>query len=151
MGAPKNRITLTDDERSKLTKITQRHNEKQSLVQRAKIILMADQDIPYFQIAKLLDLRKNTISTWTARWNEKLKSDCPLIERLWDLPRSGAPDKFTPEQLCKITAMACEPPEAYERPITHWTYSELADELAKQCIVGSISPAYLGRLLKKTT
>ena len=96
MGASKNRITLTDDERRELTKITRRQNEKQSVVQRAKIILMADQDIPYFQIAKLLDLRKNTISTWTARWNETLKSDCPLIERLWDLPRSGAPDKFTP-------------------------------------------------------
>ena len=45
--------------------------------------------------------------------------------------------------------MACEPPEDYERPITHWTYAELADELAKQGVVESISPAYLGRLLKK--
>ncbi len=151
MGAPKNRIKLTEEERQTLEIIKAKHTEKQCIVKRARIILLADRDIPYHKIAEKLSLRKNTISTWTARWNSTKGIDCSIKERLQDLPRSGTPDKFTPEQLCQITAMACEAPEDYGLPITHWTYRELASEVAKQGIVESISPTYLGRLLKKTT
>lgn len=148
MGARKNRIILTEDERKILSQLANKYTEKHSIVKRAKIILMADQNLQYKDIAKKLELRKNTISTWTARWNQK--RECSVEERLQDLPRSGTPDKFTPEQLCKITAIACESPEDHGRPITHWTYRELADEVTKQGIVESISPTHLGRLLKKT-
>ncbi|UXE59674.1 MAG: hypothetical protein KA717_28565 [Woronichinia naegeliana WA131] len=34
----------------------------------------------------------------------------------------------------------------YERPISHWTGRELAEELVKQGIVESISPRQVGRL-----
>jgi putative transposase len=77
-------------------------------------------------------------------------SDRPVGERLQDLPRCGAPGRFTPEQLCQIVALACEKPEQYGRPITHWTNRELADEAIKQGIVESISVGYVGQLLKKT-
>jgi putative transposase len=148
MGAPKNRIRLKDDERKTLSQLAARYTEKHSIVKRAKIILMADQKILHKDIAEKLNVAKNTISTWTARWN--IKTNCPIEERLQDLPRPGTPDKFTPEQLCQITAIACEAPKDHGLPITHWTYRELADEAVKQGIVASISPTYLGRILKKT-
>jgi transposase len=66
---------------------------------------------------------------------------------LSDAFRSGTPGKFTAEQLAKVIAVACEPPEQSDRPVTHWTARELADEVTKRHIVDSISVRTVGRLL----
>jgi hypothetical protein len=58
--------------------------------------------------------------------------------------------KFTPEQVTRILAVTCEPPEKSDRPITHWTSRELADEVTKRGIVESIAPARVGRSLRET-
>ena len=147
MRGPKFPVQLKEDERELLKKITAKRTEKYNIVLRAKIILMADEGMKFQDIAQKLEIRKDTVTDWTVRWHNT--SDKPVKERLMDLPRSGAPDTFTPEQLCLIIAISCESPETYERPITHWTPRELADEVIKQGIVESISPSYLGRLLKK--
>jgi putative transposase len=46
-----------------------------------------------------------------------------------------------------MMAMACEQPK--ERPISHWTGREIADELMQRGIVQHISPRHASRLLKK--
>jgi transposase len=74
--------------------------------------------------------------------------DLTVEERLEDLPRPGTPARITPEQVCRITALACEQPEASARPITHWTARELADEMIRRKIVTTISPRHAARLLK---
>ena len=71
-----------------------------------------------------------------------------LREVLADDPRPGGPPTFTAEQLTQIIAVACELPEDSERPVTHWTPRELADEVIKRGIVESISPRHVDRLLK---
>jgi putative transposase len=70
-----------------------------------------------------------------------------VLEKLEDAARSGKPATFTIEQLTQLYALACDPPEKYARPISHWTPRELADELIQQKIVESISPRHVGRLL----
>jgi len=150
VGVAKYRIKLTAEERAELGRITRKHTAGQSVVQRANIILMADEGIKRMAIAFELGIaQENVVTTWVKRW--LAMSDRPVAERLQDLPRSGAPDTFTPEQLCQIVALACEKPEQYGRPITQWTHRELADEAIKQGIVESISASYVGQLLKKTT
>jgi putative transposase len=47
-------------------------------------------------------------------------------------------------------ALACEPPEASGRPISHWTPRELADEAIKRGIVETISERQVGRFLKSS-
>ena len=141
-------IHLTEDERKELQRIVQKHTAKQSVVKRAKIILLADDGMQHQEIAIKLNIRNNTVTNWVARWKEL--SGKPAEDRLQDAPRSGAPDKFTPEQLCKIIALACENPEDHGRPVTHWTHRELAAVLVEKGIVESISPNHLGELLKKT-
>ncbi|MBM3239189.1 helix-turn-helix domain-containing protein [Candidatus Poribacteria bacterium] len=78
--------------------------------------------------------------------------DFPLIERiktaLSDSQRLGRPPTFSPEAMVQIVAMACEDPQQFSRPITHWTARELADEAQKQGIVASISPRSVGRFFK---
>ena len=89
------------------------------------------------------------MTTWVQRWADTAIADLTVIERLADLPRSGSPATFTPEQICQIIALACEEPSLYDRPITDWTNQELADEAIKQEIVSSISPRHVGRLLEQ--
>jgi len=52
-------------------------------------------------------------------------------------------------QVCQLTALACEAPQASERPISQWTGRELADEVVKRGIVDRLSPRHAARLLKK--
>ena len=67
---------------------------------------------------------------------------------LGDLPRAGCEDKFTAEPIASILAVACEPPENSDRPVTHWTSRELTDEVLQRGIVPSISVRQVGRFLK---
>jgi len=149
MRRPNFPVKLEEDDRKELEKISRKQTENASIVLRAKIILLADAGKKHQDIAQKLSIQRNAITVWTARWHEM--ADKPVRERLKDRPRSGAPDTFTPEQLCQIVAISCEKPEDHGCPITHWTHRELAGEVIKQGIVESISPTYLGRLLKKTT
>jgi len=149
MRVAKYRIGLTQEERGVLFSITNKHTEKQSVVKRAKIILMADEGKRNQDIAKSLGMNVHVITTWTKRWLER--SNDPVEERLQDLQRPGTPDTFTPEQWCRIIALACESPGDLGRPITHWEHRELADEVVKQGIVEKISPIHLGRVLQKRT
>ena len=149
MGARRYRINLMEQEREVLRQLTRKHTAKQRIVKRAAIILMVDAGEKNQDIAAQLGVKSHVVTTWTKRWLEK--SDEPVEQRLEDLPRPGAPDTFTPEQLCQIVALACESPQDYGRPMTHWTQRELAAELIKQGIVESISSHHLGRLLKKKT
>lgn len=148
MRRPKYEINLSDQERQNLTAIINQYTNKLSIIQRANIILMADEGKRYQDIAGELRVRKATVSIWTQRW-ATAPENATVIEKLQDLPRSGKPDKFTPEQLCKIFAIACEKPEDHGKPITHWTHRELAKTVTEKKIVDSISESYLGELLKK--
>ena len=148
MRGPRFPVKLEEEEREALQKIANKRSGKANIVLRANIILMADTGEKHQDIAKKLAVRNNVISDWTARWHKM--SDKPVRERLQDLPRPGAPDTLTPEQLCHIIAIACESPTDYGRPITHWTQRELAEEAIKQNIVESVSANHIGRLLKKS-
>ena len=70
-----------------------------------------------------------------------------IEEVLADEPRSGTPPTFSPEQVVRIVALACEDPRDCGRPVTHRTPPEIADEAKKRGIVQSISPRSVGRFL----
>ncbi|MDJ0595134.1 MAG: helix-turn-helix domain-containing protein [Pleurocapsa sp. MO_226.B13] len=67
---------------------------------------------------------------------------------LCDRPRPGTNKFFSTEQVVQIIALACESPEKSERPISHWTPRELAEEAVKRGIVPKISPRSVRRNLK---
>ena len=142
-------VNLTEEERKILVQITRKRKAEQSMVRRARILLMSDAGVRNQTIAGELGVGNQVVTIWTKRWSETL--DKSVVERLKDLPRAGAPDKFTPEQHCLIVALSCEKPADHGRPIADWTHRELADEAIKQGIVESISPGHVGRMLKKRT
>ena len=149
MQGKKQKIQLSDEERKELNKITNKLNAQYKIVRRATIILLADDGKKYSDIANQLRIQNRVVTTWVKRWVNTADSNMKVPERLKDLYRPGTPRRFTEEQWCKIMAIACEKPEKYKRPITHWTDKELADEVINQKIVNSISPRHIGRFLKK--
>jgi transposase len=147
MRGPKYLVKLTEEERIVLERIVKNPTTAQQTVQRAQIILLAAMGMKHQDIAAELGACLNVITHWTKRWSDK--NNDPIETRLQDSERSGRPRKIEPSQVCALIALACESPQAYGRPITHWTHRELAEEAISQGIVESISASQVGRILKK--
>ena len=143
-------IDLSPEERSALERLRRRASSPQALARRARMILMAGDGAGVVETAERLGVWRKTVSQWRARWLASSGSSASAAERLSDAPRSGAPPRITPEQICAIVALACERPSESERPVTHWSQQELADEAMKRGIVERVSQRSVGRFLKRS-
>jgi transposase len=146
-------ITLTATERQALEALLRQHSAPQQLVLRARIILASAQGLNNAQVARELAVSIDAARLWRRRWLENAPADpeagLDVAARLADLPRPGAPGRFTAEQFCQLIAMGCEIPEGSDRPISHWTPREIAAEAKKRGIVDQISPRHVGRLFQR--
>jgi len=145
-------IDLTPVEKQELEKLVNRHHIGQQIALRGRIVLAAAQGKNNSQIAREFGLTLDTVRLWRGRWRALQPipmADLSAEERLQDLPRPGTPARITAEQRCQIEALACEKPEGSDRPISHWTGREIADEIIKRGIVKQISARHAGRLLKR--
>lgn len=153
-----------------LEQVVRRRTTPQQLATRARIILAAAAGESNRALALRLGITRDVAQAWRARWHAagaallaaeadtgpgtapgETGSDRALgvLVRgvLADAPRSGAPPTFTPEQLCQIVAIACESPPSADRPTSHWTPREIADEVVKRGIAERISVRTVGRFL----
>ncbi len=156
-------VVLSDRLRDVLTRLARRQTSSQRLVRRLQIVLAAAAGQNNDQIARQFGLDRSTVRTWRTRWlaiaprleaAEHAGDDDRLLARLAtdaldDARRSGAPPTFGAEQVVQIVALACEPPPGSDRPVSHWTPRELADEAVNRAIVATISPRSVGRFLKR--
>lgn len=163
MAGPSARpVVLSKTQRSILEGMVRRTLCPQAIALRARVILHAAEGLDNSRLALRLGCHRDMARRWRDRfakaqaeweadgddWEESVWAQ-KIAQLLEDRQRSGAPAKFTPEQLCQIMALACEKrPEDCQRPVTHWTARELADEAVKRHIVPSISPRHVGRFLK---
>lgn len=99
--------------------------------------MLADKGQNHREIARHLNISRDMARLWRNRWLELSVKNIPVVERLADAPRPGGSMTFSLEQILRLFAMACEKPEDYGRPISHWTARELAEEVVKQGIVRS--------------
>ena len=142
-------VHLSEIEREQLQQVVHRHSTPQQIATRARIILLADAGQNHRAIARELNISRDMARLWRNRWLELSEKAVPVVERLADAPRPGGPSTFSLEQIVQLFAIACEQPEDYGRPISHWTSRELADEVVKQGIVERISPRHVGRLMSE--
>jgi putative transposase len=146
-------ITLTLAEQQELEVLIRRPSTPQQLVLRSRIILACAAGLNNAQIARALGVAIDAARLWRRRWRETAPADpeapSPVASRLQDLPRPGAPGRFTAEQFCQLIAMGCEIPEGSDRPISHWTPREIAAEAKQRGIVDRISPRHVGRVFKR--
>ncbi len=154
-------IHLSPMQQELLQRMVHRTTSEQRLVKRGHIILEAAQGTSNTKIAHQWQVDYETVRRWRDRWHAattrlqaieaagKPKLLSQAIEvLLTDEQRPGAPATFTFEQFMQIMALACEKPEAADRPVSTWTPRELADEAVKRGIVTKISPRTVERFLK---
>jgi transposase len=162
MPSPQARpIHLSPLQQDLLQRLVKRTTSEQRLVKRGHILLEAAAGTSNTQIAHHQQVDYETVRRWRDRWRAA-ESRLQAIEAtgkpkllsqaievlLTDEQRPGAPAIFTFEQFMQIMALACEKPEAADRPVSTWTPRELADEAIKRGIVTSISPRRVERFLK---
>ena len=141
-------ITLTPAQEDELQRLARAHKTPRKLAERAEMILCSAAGTPVREIARELGVWPKTVRHWRAQWLASA-AETPVMARLTDAPRPGAPATFSPEQVCAIMALACEPPEKSNLPLSHWSQSELAREAVRRNIVDSISHGSVGRFFKK--
>jgi putative transposase len=142
-------VQLNEAERKELQQLIKRHTTPQQIALRAQIILLASGGKNHRQIARELNISRDMARTWRERWLESRERQVTIEKRLQDAERNGAPLTFSAEQVIQLFAIACENPADSERPISHWTAGELAQEMVKRRIVKSISPRHVRRLLEE--
>jgi transposase len=113
-------ITLTDDERTKLTDWARRPTSAQRLALRAKIALAAAEGHANATIAADLRVTVPTVREWRDRFSDR------RLEGLADEPRPGAPRTITDEQ---VEAAVTRTLESKPDDATHWSTRTLAREL----------------------
>ena len=151
MGKRSITIVVTPRQRAVLEPLTRARLAPQRLVERCRIVLTSAEGRSNQGQADELGVDRQRVRRWRHRWAgasaalvaaetegatdkdlEKL-----ILGVLVDDDRSGAPPKFTPEQVVAIIALACEPPADSGLPVSHWTPPELAREAIKRGIVES--------------
>lgn len=157
-------IILSARQEKILKKIVTRHQTPQQLGKRVRLILLMAQGKNNQQAADLVGVHQETAKRWRDRWLEEVGTltavemndmdekelERLIVDLLSDQERSGAPVKFTAEQVTQIVALACEDPGSSNRPINSWTNRELAAEAQLRGIVETISHKSVGRFLKRS-
>jgi transposase len=132
---------LTAIEVKYLLQLVQAHHTPQALARRARIVLTAHShpDWSSKQLAQILDLNARLVRKWRRRWQE--------THSLTDLPRAGAPRRFSSEARAQVTALACSLPRSHGVPLAHWSRAELARHVITVPTLPTISARTIGRWL----
>ena len=154
------RITVTETMYEILLRLANSRMTPQSIVTRMQIVLLAMERITNIEISEIVDLSRQQVGVWRRRWQASYAAllaiqfyepsahfERAITDVFRDAPRSGAPGKFSAEQVVGIISIACEPPNQSERPVSTWTGRELADETVKRELVPSISSSQVNRFL----
>src|SRR3954465_3396947 len=144
-------VVLSTAQRRDLERLVSAHETGQALVRRARVVLLAAMGYSNTHIAEQIPMDVEAVGLWRRRWvaTEAIPlAEVSVAQRLADAPRPGAVPRLRPEQVCQILALACEQPSGSDRPISHWSHRELADEIVRRGITDRISPRHASRLLK---
>jgi len=76
--------------------------------------------MPQQEVAGVLGVHPRTVVKWRTRFSAQ------GVPGLHDLPRAGAPSKYTATQCCEVLAMACDEPRHHGVEANDWTMSTLA-------------------------
>jgi transposase len=116
-------IRLSAKEREQLLAQLNRGTQRARVLTRARILLLADEQLTDEEIAETLQVSRGTTVRVRRRYCQE-----GLEAALHDRPRSGAPPKVTRRLAAHLTALACsQPPEGRAR----WTLRLLAEKVVE--------------------
>jgi len=117
LGRPKAELSLTDEERSTLERLTRRRKSAQAMALRARIILASAAGATNVAVAEELGVGPATVGKWRRRFVAS------RLDGLFDEPRPGAPRKIGDERVEAVIVKTLE-----EKPAdaTHWSTRSMA-------------------------
>jgi hypothetical protein len=120
----KYRIDLSGKEKRELRQAKKKGRKDVRLVIRILIVLWADRGKKTIaETAELLDCCEQTVLNWRERFLVR-RSEGP-IAALMDLPRSGRPVTYGPQQRAEIVATVCEVLYEHELPLSRFSTTDL--------------------------
>ena len=108
---------------------------------RARIVLFAAEGCRNIDIAERVGACVDVVSKWRRRFCEH------GLAGLKDVARSGRPRTFGPAVVAGVKALACEPPEQSDVPLSRWSSHELAAQAVTEGLVEAISSSTVRRWL----
>lgn len=123
-------ITLTNDERTRLTELARRSKTANAVARRARIILAAADGLGNAEIARALSVGNSTVVKWRARFVRR------RMDGIFDDPRVGAPRTITD---AKVEEVITRTLEETPRGETHWSRRSMARAVG-------LSPDSIGRI-----
>jgi transposase len=112
LGRPVKTLTLTAEEKEKLTLLARRPKTSQARAMRARIVLASAAGRTNTEVAAELGITKPTVGKWRERFRTQ------RLEGLVDEPRPGAPRKVTDGQIEKVVTKTLE---TMPEQGTHWS------------------------------
>ncbi|HET9104551.1 MAG TPA: IS630 family transposase [Solirubrobacteraceae bacterium] len=134
-------ITLSAADRVSLEQRSRSYTAPFAEVIRAKIVLLAADGERNTVIAERLDVHVSVAGRWRKRFAES------GMDGLTDRPRSGRERSFPGPVVAEVKAMACEPPEARDVPLSRWSSAELAAQAVAEGLVEAVSASTVRRWL----
>lgn len=134
-------VVLSDTDRAVLEASVVGYTGPFWLVQRARIVLLAADDVTNADIGRRLGVDADTVSKWRKRFVTE------GLAGLKDRPRSGRPRRFAAEVVAGVKAMACQPPAARQVPLSRWSSAELAAQAVAEGLTVSVSASTVRRWL----
>jgi transposase len=110
-------------------------------VVRARIVLLAGEGMRNVDIAKRVGVCVDVASKWRKRFCQQGPAG------LKDRPRSGRPRIYGSEVVAGIKALACQPPEKSDVPLSRWSSFDLAAQAVTEGLVEAISSSTVRRWL----
>lgn len=134
-------VKLAEEERNELHRYLHQGIASARSLNRARMLLMADEGYSDDYISKTLQVAKSTVARIRGRYCQE-----GLESALKEKPRSGAPPKIDGRAKAEVVTIACsKPPEGRSR----WTLRLLADRAVELNVVDSIAHTTIYRILKK--
>ena len=139
-------INLTEQEEQFLENYVSQGQKNAREINRARILLMANQQTKVKDIKQALGVSLATTANVRNSYNRQEHDH--ILEVIKDKPRSGRPPKLDSRVEAKVSMIACS-----EAPVgrARWTLHLIADKLVKLEEVESISHESVRQLLKKTS
>jgi transposase len=145
MPKQKHPVALSAQECKELQAFVSRGKRSAREVNRARILLLADEGKKDAEIIQLLGVSRATVHNVRKKYCKR--EHAHILDFLKEEPRSGAPIKIDSRVETNVTMIACsDPPEGSAR----WTLHMIADKLVELAVIDSISHESVRRALKKT-
>lgn len=142
MSNEKHVVHVSEAERKTLLAVISRGRNKAVVIQRAYVLLKADEGKTDAEISQMLYVSEQTIRRTRLRYEQE-----GMQAAMEDKPHPARERKLDEKQEAHLIALACSTPPAGQ---AQWTLKLLTKQLMKEDGSLRVSPETVRRLLKKT-